>query len=311
MSGFAIEGGTAAETDTTSTATTPAAGAPAAAATGTQAPAVLSNAEIAKLDKNSDAYRDAILAKTAATRTRQGDNAGDAETNPDNADAPDAPALILGKFKTQADLEKAYQAAQAELTKSKQGAKKEAPAAGDAAADEGGETAAAGDAPDFEALGQEFSQNGMDLTEDSKAKLYKQFGQGVVDSHLAGLKAQVELAQYKLLETVGMSKPEVTSLLQWAGSNLPAGDRAVFNASQNGGPEAAAAGLKMLKTQYEAANGKTATRTFDGGGNGNGGPSGFTSKADMKAAINDPRYKTDRAYAASVAARIRVSKLLS
>lgn len=151
---------------------------------------------------------------------------------------------------------------------------------------------------------QKFAEAGEFSTEDYAALKELGFSQEVVDQYIAGAVAQADAANpNKAFEARAGSPENVTSIAEWAATNIPQGDIDLFNkASAEGKPEAAAL-FDLIATKYEAANGKPAgTRV-------NGQPASAQSQAyhsvqDQTNAINDPRYKTSPEYRAEVQRRI-------
>lgn len=101
-------------------------------------------------------------------------------------------------------------------------------------------------------------------------------------------------------------------LVTWASTNLSKEEIAAYNkAIDSGDRHAATLAIRGLRSTYEAKNGRDPNRIIgSGGANGPSSGAPFQSSAEMTAAMRDPRYKTDEAYRANVAARIAASSNL-
>lgn len=162
----------------------------------------------------------------------------------------------------------------------------------------------------FTLAAKELAEKGA-ITEDTyktlaeKHSIPKEF----VDSFIEGQLARQQLQQQtssqqeeQLLGTIG-GKEAFGVMSQWAAQNFSEGELNAFNQQVGLSPESAALALQLLKSRYEQANGKTpkllttgrpAPTTVDG----------FASKADMMAAMRDPRYKSDASFQAEVARKM-------
>jgi len=287
---------------TTAAPATPVPGAPAVAAT--VAPVVV-------VDKNSKEYRDTMAAKGRASAALR---PASETTVDETTDAPEGDAVgettgatpILGKFKTQAELEKAYTELEKKLSTGKPVEPVTPPTDEEAAALAAAAAALPSEVPDFVALGEEFRSNNMDLTPASKDKLVAVYGKEIVESHLAGLKAQVELNTYQVCEAADVSVKEAKSMVAWAATGLTKGEQLMFNRSNAGSTEEAVESLKWLKGKFTEVNGEAPSRVLEGGSPATG-VAGFSSKSQITEAIRDPRYKKDAAYRDDVARRLQAT----
>lgn len=260
----------------------------------TQTPATAEPVDIATLTPGSKEYNDAMVAKARAAR---GETADEPYVAPEQEQTSDRPQWLPEKFKSPEDMAKAYAALEKKLSTGKAD-EPQAQAEGDAQAEA---------TWDYSALTQEFTSNNLDLTQDTKDKLYAVHGQELVDSHLAGLRAQVELNQYKVCEAVGVTLPQVREMMTWAATNLSKGEIAMFNKATQGDLDEAAAAIGLLKDKYAQGNAKGPQRQITGG-NAPTTTEGFSSKAELVAAVGDPRYAKDPNYRALVAKRIAATK---
>lgn len=153
---------------------------------------------------------------------------------------------------------------------------------------------------------KEFAETG-DLSEDSKKALEaKGFPRAMVDVYLDGLKARQSTYEATIYSPVG-GKEGYAELIEWAGKNLADADIDAFNAAITSGNAAqaklAVAGLvtaRGTKGKPALLNGKT--------GLSNDGVQPYESQAQVRAAVNDPRYRNDPAYRRAHEARLMASK---
>jgi hypothetical protein len=178
-----------------------------------------------------------------------------------------------------------------------------------------GDTTPAADTPEAKAAQEALSAKGMDLGEFSKEfsekgalsdesyeKLVKSgFSRDLVDSFIAG---QVALANQR--DSVGYQeaggKDKFVQMAEWSKTNMTDAERASFNKAMTGTVEDMKLAIGGLKARYQAAEGSDPA--LIGGKGGDGGTAAFASRAEMTAAIKDPRYAKDPAYRAVVEKRI-------
>lgn len=247
--------------------------------------------------------------------------------------------LLAGKFKSPADLEKAYVELQKKLGSggSNDGGEGETPEAGDAAGDENdsGKDAAQSDDSNGDEDGADASIYGEAVTEvltkaeiDPKAladhfaehgeigdeyyeKLEKAgFPRSMVDAYAEGLKAQNQTAEQT-------AEANATEIKQAAGGDdgykelqsfvatLPQADIDAFNADVTSGDvDKAKAAVQSAIAKRTAELGKEAKLL---GGDTPKGVQGFKTEAEYREAFKDPRYKTSQAYRDEVAAKLVAS----
>jgi hypothetical protein len=236
------------------------------------------------------------------------------------SDQPEAAGnLILGKFKTQEDLVKAYAELEKKLGAAPAGDGKpklaalpgeaqpsvtdgEPPELNPEAPPQGDPTAAV--PPDLMAKASaEFEKDGK-FSDDTYTGLAKAgISRAYADAYVDGLKARAEVVQMKVYSEAG-SKDEYVKLTTWAQANLDATQIAAYNASVTSGDINTTLGaIKNLKALYAGANGSTPeTRIERTGGSGNEPVADmYRSKLDVQKDMNDPRYRSgDRAFHAAV-----------
>jgi len=209
--------------------------------------------------------------------------------------------LILGKFKTQEDLEKAYQELETKL-----GTKEENPLVDATEAQKAAEEQVTNAGLDYKVMSQEFATNGK-LSDETYASLEKAgITKDVVDSYIAGQQALADNARSSALSLVG-GEEGYKSISEWAAVNLSEADLDVYNAavSSNNVSQVNLAVLG-LKAKFDAANGSEPDLL--GGRNGEV-VDGYESWAQVTEAMRDPRYSKDPAYRSKVEAKLGRSKL--
>lgn len=215
--------------------------------------------------------------------------------------------LILGKFKTQADLEKAY----TELEK-KQGTKPaETPAETPAAPTPAQASKVVQDAGlDLTALSREVAENG-ELSAESLAKLEaKGIKKDVVDSYIEGQKAVAQQITTEVQSVAGGAE-EYGKILDWVQAEYTDEQVQAFNEAVNSGNKnLAKLAVRGVVADYQAAMGTDGQPVKGDSANGFSGAKPFESQAEVIAAMRDQRYKDgDVAYVRSVEARIANSKI--
>ena len=157
---------------------------------------------------------------------------------------------------------------------------------------------------DFAAIEKEFSEKGV-ISEDTFKRVEKTLPRKFIESYVAGQQAAAELLTLQVHTTAG-GMEAYQEMLKWAATNLPPADAAAFDAAVTSGDgEQTLVAVRSLKAHYDSRFG-TQPKTL-GGNQGGGGEQGFGSFAEVRAAINDPRYASSDAYRKSIAARIQAS----
>ena len=122
-----------------------------------------------------------------------------------------------------------------------------------------------------------------------------------VDAYIAGQEALFEQQAQSIYSAVG-GEQQFVVVQAWAKANLPANELKAYNhIIDTGTPDQVRLAVLGVNAQYAAKNGREPTLV----GGGPAAPQGFASKAEVVAAMQDPRYKKDEAYRASVIAKMR------
>jgi hypothetical protein len=210
--------------------------------------------------------------------------------------APERPTWLPEKFKSPEDLAKAY----AELERAKGAAPAGTPPA------PGTPPAAGSDPVNFDALAEEYVATGA-LKPETRAALNAQgFSDRAIDTYIAGAKAQAEAYDNAAYAAAGGTKEAFEAVAAWAGTALAPSERAAFTAAvQSGNVDTMKLAVEGVTAKYRAANPSLLM-----GGTGGTAPTGvFASRAELTAAMKDPRYKTDPAYRDEVAQKLARSNV--
>ena len=240
--------------------------------------------------------------------------------------------LILGKFKSVEDLANSYQELQGKLgqttnEESTAEATEEEVKTDDSpkpetdfnAAEVYGEGLAntlqeAGiDAQD---IATRFNESGEISKEDYSKLNEVGFSKGVIDSYLAGIKAQstgateVAETQIKAIQDSVGGAEQYGKLTAWAGENLSPDQVEGFNATlaTNNAAQIQLA-VQGIQSQYNNAMGKEPSLVS--GKSGSSGPTPYRSTDEVQAAMRDPRYGKDVTYTEAVYARLKDSDVFS
>lgn len=161
--------------------------------------------------------------------------------------------------------------------------------------------------------GQEIDNTGelSDGTRDAIKAKY-QIDDTVIDMFLEGRKASVKKQYAAAAETVG-GMDNLNDMLKWASLNYGEAQREQLNAALLG-PQAEFV-LKGIAADYSKANTAATAKAKEPKAKGtqvnnpvNGtDPTPFAHKAEMYAAMNDPRYRTDESYRNIVAAKMNAT----
>lgn len=251
-----------------------------------------------------------------------GPDAPVAETK--GASAPARPEGLPENFDSVEALVASYKAAQAELTKTKQG---KVPAAEDGQQDTSDkvteqqtdetEEKAPEDTPsqlpeNLVPFSEEFAKDGK-LSEESYTKLTELgYSKEVVDAYIKGVTGTSYEAPsvddvVSIQKAVG-GEAKFAEMQTWASENLSDDDLDAYNAGIANKATARMA-VEWLKGRVEAAEGFTPAVTIEGNTAVTPSVKGFADTAEMARAMRDPLYKAgDKAYHAMIDARLKATK---
>jgi hypothetical protein len=217
------------------------------------------------------------------------------------------PEWLDPKFESPEDMAKAYAELQAKLSG------KEEPKPVDTEGMDEAEIAASEVASkaglDYAALSEEYAANGK-LTDESYQTLLDKAGlsRETVDGYIEGRQAVAREAEYRAYAIAG-GEDQYAEMVSWAGANLTPAEIAAFNKGvTNSTAEETALAVAGLKSKFVAARGQEPA-LLNGGAGAELAAQGYTSHAEMTAAMRDPRYAKDPAYRKSVEQKVAVSNI--
>jgi hypothetical protein len=150
---------------------------------------------------------------------------------------------------------------------------------------------------------KEFEETGK-LSEETFAELEKAgIDRATTEAYLSGIQAIQQLAF-----VAAGGEEAYGQMIEWAGKNLtPAEIQAYDAAVGSNDPRVIAETVQALSTRYRA-NSRSEPDLVRGRGQPPSAVEGYRSKAEMTAAMSDPRYRTDPAYRQDVATRIAAAE---
>lgn len=254
------------------------------------------DADKAAADKAAAAHVTIEAGEGSGFEGSVGDGNASRETN--TADKPTRPAYVPEKFWNAETgtidvegLAKSYGELERGRTKpADQAAEGDADPAADASADAATDSVVARAAAEFEQDGQL-----SDATYDALAE--QGIDRATVDNYVAGIQAQQLLAY-----TAVGGEDNYGKMVQWAASHLTESELTAYNeAVGSGDPNAILAAVQGLNSRFAQE------RSVEPGMLEGGRPvtiEGFSSSAEMKAAMADPRYRKDEAFRQEVMRKI-------
>lgn len=248
-------------------------------------------AMVAKMDANT-ASAQALIDTAEGKQPAAAAPAAEAPKRPDNVPEKFWDAE-KGQVNTDALL-KSY--TELESSKPQPGAKPEGEA--DPAA-----AAAAAAKLDLTQLDKEYAETGALSDASYEALAATGITRDMVDGYIAG---QVAIAQQR--DAAGFAlvggKEQYGAMVQWAKGNLSAAELAAFDQGVTGTDVQMKQAILSLKSQFEAASGSEPNLLGGNPAAASGGALPFASRAEVTAAMRDPRYRVDPAYRAVVEQRI-------
>lgn len=160
----------------------------------------------------------------------------------------------------------------------------------------------------LEDMNAEFAKDGK-LSDASLTSLAKVgISKEVVDGYIAGQSALREQTENKAFASVG-GEEKYKQMTAWALTGLKPEEAVAFNAAVIGTPAAQALAISGLKARFEAAVGSDPALIH--GDTPGGGGGGYSSNAQIRADMKDPRYRKDPAYRDAVHAKVARSGQLT
>ncbi len=152
------------------------------------------------------------------------------------------------------------------------------------------------------AAAAEFEEKG-ELSEDTFVKLEAAgIDRGTAQAYISGIQAIQQLAYVS-----AGGEEAYGEMIQWAGTHLTPAEAAAYDAAvADSNPRVIAEAVQALAARYRA--GARSEPTLVSGKAPGQSAEGFRSRAEMTAAMSDPRYKTDSAFRADVAAKLAAAE---
>jgi len=234
---------------------------------------------------NDAAY---IARAEAAEAARNGQPQSDLST--------EAPKEFAGKFKSAEELEKAYVELQAKLG---------APA--DKAEEKPQDAPKGLTTETFSSYVDEYAKSGT-LSDKSYAELEKLgVSRDLVDSYIEGRKSAAVAAENSVYGEVG-GREQYQSMVSWAAQALAPEEIQAYNEVINSGdPKKTLFAVRSLAARFKESNSSGPARVVEG--KRTDASDRFQSRAEMVAAMSDPRYSKDPAYRSAVIEKLKNSNL--
>ena len=235
------------------------------------------------------------------------------EGTPPVEEKPNEDELILGKFKSQEELEEAYRSLESKLSSGNKEDTTTDDKTGDDAQEEINKTAEEAvekaEGVDMETLSSEYAENGS-LTDTSYEALEKAgIPRNMVDQFIEGQEAKAAQMGSELMGQVG-GEEAFGNMVEWASSNLDGEFLDQYNAEvESGDARRMEQAVKAVAYEYTKAR-PTEPNLTGATSQGGGTTAGYQSMAQVTAAMSDPRYKKDSAYRSEVEQKLAASNVL-
>lgn len=251
----------------------------------------------------SQEHVDAMVAKAAEAQQEP-----QTENLESSAKEDERPEWLPEKFKTPEDLAKSYAALEKKMSQGTPSEEAAEPTT-EIPTTENAEQAVENAGLDFDALQTEYQAN-QGLTDDTYESLAKSgIPREVVDSYIAGQEQLASSLRTKTFDSVG-GEEAYTSMMEWASTNLNAGEIEAYNNTMNGGNiDQIQMTVQGLKARYTAENGSE-PQLISGDTNSANAGGRFDSVAQLTEAMRDPRYAKDAAFRQSVQNKLANSSIL-
>lgn len=208
------------------------------------------------------------------------------------------PGWLPEKFKSPADLAKAYSELEKRFSTPAEKSKAEPQAD---AGTQGG--------LNIEAYSKEYAETGQ-LSDESIIKLVASgIPEPVIRNYLDGLSAITDRQSQQIYSIAG-SEEKYAQMMEWASENLEESEVDAFNQiMEQGSQSSMQMAVRGLQARFVQSNGPKGT-LIQGETSGPSGGS-FRSVAEVTAAMKDPRYYKDPAYRRDVENRLKNSNVLN
>lgn len=223
--------------------------------------------------------------------------------------------MILGKFKTHEDLEKAYKELESKLGRQARPEPEDdwkPEPVPEQPEQQATEEQIKGMLPGFddntiEEMSNYAWENGSLSDEHYEALERSGYSREIVDQFMQGQFAAANAAQMQIINAGG-GEERVNQMFAWAENNLDQATIDSYNERFARGGSDAIMAMENLKAKFDSDGNASLVR----GANvpANDGPAAFRSVDQVRQAMSDPRYETDPAYRQEVAERLARSNVL-
>jgi len=216
-----------------------------------------------------------------------------------NGDEQARPEWLPEKFQSPEDLAKAY----SELER-RQSQPQETPEPTQEEAKEAVESSGV----DFQALTDEWAENG-ELSQESYDRLEKAgIPNDIVNSYIEAQSARMEAAQTRVYESVG-GLEAYQSMISWAAGSLAESEIDAYNAAVNSNDTAQIElAVNGLKSRYSLSEGQEPATSISGNVSAPGGA--YRSLGELMEDMQSPKYRDDSAFRADVESKLARSNIL-
>jgi hypothetical protein len=162
---------------------------------------------------------------------------------------------------------------------------------------------------DFEALSNEYGTEGG-LTDKSYKDLAKAgIPKGIVDAYINGQLASVQVARTQVFAMTD-GEAGYNAMVGWATANTTPKEIASYNKAVNSGNESdRELAVRGLWSRYGSTTGNSQPSLVTGSTKSVQSGDSFKSRAEMMAAMGDPRYKSDNAFRKNVETKLSKSDI--
>lgn len=257
----------------------------------------------------SQEYIDKMVAKGEALQNGQ-----PLPKDPEPGTTEERPEWLPEKFKTPADMAKAY--AELEKKQGSEGKPAEEQQAGEKNDELDPKLSLEADKAEerledkgfkMEDLRTEYAEKG-ELSDGTYEKLEKAgIDRSTVDSYIEGQKALAVQVRQQGHDMVG-GEENYTAMAEWARQNLTPAEIGAFN-QQVASVASREMAIRGLYSKYEATAGREPARNVNGGQSNSKGDV-YESRAQMVTDMNNPLYARDPAFRATVEAKLSRSSIL-
>jgi len=156
---------------------------------------------------------------------------------------------------------------------------------------------------------EEYNEKGQLSDKSYEALEARGLNRDLVDSYIAGQHALAHRSIQAAYEVAG-GQEAYGSMVQWAAQNLSVAEQEAYNKAVESGDQGQRdMAIAGLRARWQGTQSPSSPQLLGGDNSPHAGAPPFESKAQMTAAMNDPRYKTDPAFRQEVMNRLKHSSI--